>query len=79
MSSQPGFLRAADGVVLFGQRVSIPNDVQLKRKFLNEAYNGTFTIHPGSLKMYRVLRKDYWWSDMKRDITVFVSECVVCQ
>jgi len=46
---------------------------------LDEAHKGAFTIHPGSSKMYQDLKRDYWWSGMKRDIAVYVSECAVCQ
>ena len=79
MLSQPGFLRADDGVIMFNSRMCVPDDTSLKRKILDEAHKGTFTIHPGSSKMYKDLRKDYWWSGMKRDIAVYVSECAVCQ
>ena len=79
MLLQQGFVRALDGVILFNQRICIPNDDVLKRKVLEEAHKGTFTIHPGSSKMYQDLKKDYWWSGMKKDIAVYVSECAVCQ
>ena len=36
-------------------------------------------MHPGSTKMYRTLRPNYWWKGMKRDIAEVVSRCLVCQ
>ena len=36
-------------------------------------------MHSGSIKMYRIIKENYWWSSMKRDITNFVSRCLVCQ
>ena len=79
MLVQPGFVQAIDGVILFNQRICIPNDEVLKRRILEEAHKGNFTIHPGSSKMYHDLKRDYWWFGMKRDIAVYVSECAVCQ
>ena len=79
MLVQPGFVQAIDGVVLFNQRICVPDNVVLKRKILDEAHKGNFTIHPGSSKMYHDLKRDYWWSGMKRDIAVYVSKCAVCQ
>jgi hypothetical protein len=79
MSTQPGFTQSPDKVILFNQRICVPDDVELKRKVLKEAHKGAFTIHPGSSKMYQDLKKDYWWPGMKRDIAEYVSECIVCQ
>lgn len=78
MLTEPGFTRSSDGVVLFNQRICVPNDAKLKRNFLEEAYKGAFTIHPGSSKMYQDLKKDYWWLGMKKNIAEYVSECIVC-
>ncbi|KAA3467292.1 integrase [Gossypium australe] len=37
------------------------------------------SVHPGSSKMYNDLKKMYWWLTMKRDISEFVSRCLICQ
>ena len=36
-------------------------------------------MHPGSTKMYQDLKVLYWWSGMKRDVSEFVTKCLVCQ
>ena len=36
-------------------------------------------MHPGSTKMYQDLKVSYWWSRMKRDVSEFVTTCMVCQ
>ena len=46
---------------------------------LNEAHNSRLSIHPGSTKMYNDLKQHYWWQGMKRDISNFVSKCLICQ
>ncbi|KAL8126138.1 hypothetical protein AgCh_013427 [Apium graveolens] len=33
----------------------------------------------GSTKMYRDLKKHFWWSGMKGDIVEFVGKCLTCQ
>ena len=30
-------------------------------------------------KMYRTIKKNYWWLGMKRDVVEFVARCLVCQ
>ena len=39
----------------------------------------TYTMHPGSTKMYRNLCEHFWWDGMKNDIAQFVARCLTCQ
>nr|GFD22743.1 putative reverse transcriptase domain-containing protein [Tanacetum cinerariifolium] len=32
-----------------------------------------------STKMYHDLKQHFWWSGMKRDVSMFVSKCLICQ
>ena len=52
---------------------------ELRKHILAKAHNSRYSIHRGATKMYRNLRKVYWWNDMKRDIADFVSKCPNCQ
>ena len=36
-------------------------------------------MHSGSTKMYQDLKNSYWWFGMKRDVSKFVTKCMVCQ
>ncbi|KAK8617479.1 hypothetical protein V6N13_080395 [Hibiscus sabdariffa] len=36
-------------------------------------------MHPGSTKMYRDLKGEYYWVGLKKDVAEFVSKCMVCQ
>ena len=68
-----------DGFVYYRDRVCVPNDDELKKSILEEAHSGSFSMHPGSTKMYQDLKTSYWWSGMKRDVSEFVTKCMVCQ
>ena len=46
---------------------------------MEEAYYSTYAIHPGSTKINRTLKENYWWKGMKGDIAEFVSKCMMCQ
>lgn len=48
-----GVLKTKDG------RVVIANDTELRNEILDEAHQTKYTIHPGSTKMYRELKK-FW-------------------
>ena len=36
-------------------------------------------MHSGSTKMYQDLKTSYGWSGMKRNVSKFVTKCMVCQ
>ena len=68
-----------NGVLYYKDRVCVPYDNDLRKAILEEAYCRPFAIHPGSTKMYQDLKMSFWWSGMKRDVSEFVTKCLVCQ
>jgi len=54
-------------------------DKTLKDEVLRETHESRFATHPGSTKMYKDLKEYYSWSNMKREIAEFVSNCGICQ
>ena len=63
----------------YGEKLCVPNDSSLKEEILGECYRSKFAIHPGSTKMYRDMKRQYWWKGMKKDVVRFIARCVVCQ
>ncbi|KAJ9564288.1 hypothetical protein OSB04_000254 [Centaurea solstitialis] len=59
-------------------RVWVPVSCEARQILLDEAHRSKFSIHPGATKMYRDLRTDYWWPDMKRDVAKYVEKCLMC-
>jgi len=59
------------GVLMFRDRVCVPDVSELKKRSLS--------IHSGATKMYQDLKKLFWWPRQKNDITEFVYACLVCQ
>ena len=68
-----------DGVLYYKDRVCVPDDNDLRKAILEEAHSGYIAIHPDSTKMYQDLKMSFWWSRMKRDVSEFVTKCLVCQ
>lgn len=68
-----------DDILEFRGRVCIPKDTGLKNAILEEAHSSAYAVHPGSTKMYRTIKENFWWSGMKREIAEFVARCLVCQ
>ena len=66
------------GILWLMDRLCVPNSA-IREELLVEAHNSPFSIHPGSTKMYRDMKDQFWWSGMKKDIGEYVSKCMTCQ
>ncbi|GJR89033.1 retrotransposon protein, putative, ty3-gypsy subclass [Tanacetum coccineum] len=67
------------GVIWYGNRLCVPGDFSLREAILTEAHSSLFSIHPGSTKMYKDLKQNFWWNGMKHDVARFVAKCLTCQ
>ena len=68
-----------DGSLQYRGRVVVPELIKLRDEVLLEFHCSRFAIHLGGIKMYRDLRRQYYWSGMKRDVGDFVRWCLTCQ
>jgi hypothetical protein len=69
----------SQGTLWLGKRIYFPNLKPIKELILRKAHDSTYSIHPGSTKMYKDLKTQYWWYDMKRDVSEYVALCDTCQ
>ncbi|GJZ50909.1 putative nucleotidyltransferase, ribonuclease H [Tanacetum coccineum] len=67
------------GVIWYSNRLCVPDDSSLQEAVLTEAHNSPFSIHPGSTKMYKDLKQNFWWNGMKHDVARFAAKCLTCQ
>ncbi|GKA25860.1 putative reverse transcriptase domain-containing protein [Tanacetum coccineum] len=65
----------ADGTLCLNGRSWLPCYGDLRTVIMYESHKSKYYIHPGSNKMYQVMRKLYWWPNMKTDIATYVSKC----
>jgi hypothetical protein len=72
------FREDAEGVVWFKDRLCVPDIKSIWELILKEAHETTYSIHPGSEKMYQDLKKRFWWYGMKREIAEYVAVCDSC-
>ena len=57
----------------------VPQLTELREDILREFHCSRFSVHLGSMKMYQDLRRQYYWSGMKRHVGDFVRRCLTCQ
>ena len=63
----------------FRGRLCVLNHDRIREEVLGECHRSKFSIHQGSNKMYKDMKRQYWWKGMKRDVARYISKCVVCQ
>jgi hypothetical protein len=73
------FTEDGNRTLWLGKRLCVPNLKLIRELILREAHDSSYSIHPGSTKMYKDLKTRYWWYDMKRDIAEYVSLGDTCQ
>ena len=61
-----------------GSQIYVPSDEEIKKQTLYETHNTPYTMHPGTTKMFRDLKKYFWWLGMKKDVVDYVAKCLIC-
>jgi hypothetical protein len=74
-----GFSIDEQGTLWYKKRICVPEAKEIKELILREAHDSTYSIHPGSTKMYHDLESRYWCYGMKRAIAENVAMCDNCQ
>nr|GFB53005.1 putative reverse transcriptase domain-containing protein [Tanacetum cinerariifolium] len=70
--------RRSDETLCLNGRSWIPCRGNLRELIMHESHKSTYSIYPGSIKMYQDLKKLYWWPNMKAEITAYVNKCLTC-
>ena len=73
------FVIHVDGDLMLGNRIYVPKVDDLRREILDEAHSAPYAMHPGSSKMYQMLKSHFWWPKMKKEVAEFVSKFMTCQ
>ena len=68
-----GWTMHSDGSLRYKGRVVVPQLKDQREEILREFHCSRFTVHPSGTKMYRDLRRQYYWSGMKGHIGNFVQ------
>lgn len=66
-------------MLALGKWICIPNDKVLNEEIFCGAYESRLVVHFGNIKMYRNWKKNYWWPNIKREITEYMAKYAVYQ
>ena len=78
-SKETSFKKSEKGIILFKNKICVPDNEDIKKEILLEAHTTQYLLHPGTTKMYKDLKMHYWWPGIKKDIIKFVAKCLTCQ
>jgi hypothetical protein len=65
-----------DGLLLYKNRVYVPNVRDLKLAILKEMHNVDYAGHPGYQKTMATVKSHYFWSGLKKEITEYIARCM---
>ncbi|KAL4378379.1 hypothetical protein GQ457_02G014110 [Hibiscus cannabinus] len=68
-----------NGLLLFQNRVMVPQESALRSRILREFHCSTLGGHAGISRTFRRLSSNFYWVGMRKDVHQFVSECHTCQ
>ncbi|KAK9343147.1 hypothetical protein V1522DRAFT_250411 [Lipomyces starkeyi] len=68
-----------NGLLYRNERLWIPNDEQLKTDLLTQHHDTEVAGHPGRLRTYDLVRRNYYWPSMRAFVNRFVHSCATCQ
>lgn len=60
-------------------KLCVPNVGDVRKKVIKECHRSKFTIHPKGTKMYQDMKRSFFWEGMKRDVGLWVKQCLNCQ
>nr|GEZ06631.1 retrotransposon protein, putative, Ty3-gypsy subclass [Tanacetum cinerariifolium] len=67
-----------DGTLCLNGRSWLPCYGDLRTVIMHESHKSKYSIHPGFDKMYKDMKKLYWWPNIKADIATYVCKCLTC-
>ena len=64
-----------DEVMYIEGRIYVPNNKKIKEEILKENHNLVDVEHPGQHRMLELLKRTYWWPELKKDVKKYVQGC----
>ena len=74
-----GYKLEEDGLLIYKNRVYIPNVADLRRIVMDEIHQAPYSSNPRYQKTVATSRKQYFCPKMKKDIVYYISKCMKCQ
>ena len=60
-------------------RIYVPNNKKIREEILKENHDLVDVGHPRQHRMLELLKKTYWWLELKEDVKKYIQEYFKCQ
>ena len=67
------------GLLLYKYKIYVPNVPNIKLLILDKIHKNPYSGHSGYQNTITMLRKDYFWPNMKNELTEYIARCFECQ
>ena len=74
-----GWTVHTDAIFWYRGWLVVPQLIDLREEILRQFPCSLFVVHLGGTEMYKDLRRQCYWSGMKRHVGDFVGRCLTCQ
>jgi hypothetical protein len=77
--TRESYTLGTDGLLLYKNRVYVPNVQELKLAILKEMRNLAYVGHPGYQKTVAAVKRHYFSLGLKKEITKYIARCMEFQ
>jgi hypothetical protein len=68
-----------DEILMYRRKFCVPNSQELKNMILKEMHNVSYVGHPTYQKTIAVVKSQYYWLGMNKEIVEYTAKCLECQ
>jgi len=68
-----------DEVVYMEEKIYVLNNKKIKEEILKENHDSVDVGHPGQHRMLKLLKRTYWWLELKKYVKKYIQGCFKCQ
>ena len=56
-------------------RIYVLNSKKIRKEILEENHNLVDVGHPGQQRMLELIKRNYWWPEIKEDVKKYIQGC----
>jgi len=79
LEKRDGLIWEEDGVVYMEGRIYVPNNKKIKEEILKKNHDSVDVGYLGQHRMLELLKRTYWWPELKEDVKRYGQRCFKCQ